>query len=191
MYQHVCKECGKTFESYKKASCFCSNTCKFSYNHKTFMESANKLINKKFGKLTVLDVKIEKQHTKCLCLCDCGNKIWVNASNLKNGHTTSCGCYQKEVALKTNLKYLEKHRKENHIENTNLSKITSSISKNNRSGVKGVYWHSQSKKWVAKLNFKGKSYLKEFVKMEDAIKYRKELEEKYFKPILEKYDKAD
>ena len=32
-----------------------------------------------------------------------------------------------------------------------------------------------------------KSHQKAFKNKEDAIKYRKELEEKYFKPILEKY----
>lgn len=30
------------------------------------------------------------------CVCECGNKKTVCASNLKRGTTTSCGCFQKE-----------------------------------------------------------------------------------------------
>ena len=146
------------------------------------------LIGKKFGKLTVVDTKIENHKTKCTCVCDCGNKSEVYSANLKNGHTKSCGCYQKEKAL-NNIKYLTAHKNKNFVNRTNLDKIktVSQNQKNNVSGVKGVFWHSQSQKWTAKLNFKGKSYQKRFVSKEEAIKYRKSLEEKYFKPIIDKY----
>ena len=43
--------------------------------------------------------------------------------------------------------------------------------------------------WIANLIFQKKTYKKAFENKEDAIRYRKELEEKYFKPILEKYKK--
>ncbi len=45
----------------------------------------------KFGKLTVLK---ELGHNKILCKCDCGNTKIMNKSNVKNGHTSSCGCAQ-------------------------------------------------------------------------------------------------
>ena len=189
MYQHICENCGKIYENYKKNSTFCSIDCRVSNHHKEFLAKSKKLIGKKFGRLTILDTKIENQKTKCFCLCECGNKIWTSSSNLKNGHSISCGCYQKEVALNNNSHYLEKYRKENHIENTNLNKLNSIIQKNNKSGIRGVYWHSQSKKWVAQLSFKGYRHSKEFKKIDDAIKYRKELEERYFKPFLDKYKK--
>lgn len=35
------------------------------------------------------------------CRCDCGNEILVTSTNLKNNHTKSCGCLQKEAASKT------------------------------------------------------------------------------------------
>lgn len=73
---------------------------------------------------------------------------------------------------------------------TNLGRLNSSRSKNNKSGCKGVYFHSQKNKWVAKLNFQGKSYSKAFSDIDEAIAYRKKLEEKYFKPILDKYNKS-
>ena len=55
------------------------------------------LTGKKFNRLTVIKrVKNNKKATKWLCKCDCGNYIEVQAGNLKNGHTKSCGCYFKE-----------------------------------------------------------------------------------------------
>lgn len=191
MYTHICKECKKIFENNSKTSSFCSIKCRAYFQHNKFLLKSKELINERFGRLLVLETIIKNGKTKCLCLCDCKNKIWVNGCNLKNGHTISCGCYQKEKALNNNAHYLEKYRKENHIEGTNLRRLNSSKFKNNKSGIKGVYWHSQSKKWVAKLNFQGKSYTKEFNKIEEAINYRKELEEKYFKPILDKYKEID
>ena len=52
------------------------------------------IIGKKFGFLTVIDLDhVNKNHaTYWLCECDCGNMITVRGSNLKNGHTKSCGC---------------------------------------------------------------------------------------------------
>ena len=32
------------------------------------------------------------------CRCECGNEVIVLGSNLRNEHTTSCGCYQRERA---------------------------------------------------------------------------------------------
>lgn len=32
------------------------------------------------------------------CRCECGNEVIVSGSNLRNEHTTSCGCYQRERA---------------------------------------------------------------------------------------------
>lgn len=63
------------------------------------------------------------------------------------------------------------------------------MQKNNTSGTTGVHWQSHNRKWRAKLIFQGKTYKKDFNKIEDAIKYRKRLEEKYYKPILDKYTK--
>lgn len=40
-----------------------------------------------------------------LCRCDCGNTVKVMGDNLRKGHTSSCGCYAKEVASKVNRKY--------------------------------------------------------------------------------------
>lgn len=56
------------------------------------------LSGQRFGRLFVCErapdhVKTNGGHqTTFRCLCDCGNTTVVLAYNLKNGHTTSCGC---------------------------------------------------------------------------------------------------
>ena len=46
-----------------------------------------------FGRLTVLDFAYVKNQTSYwYCKCVCGNKIIVRGADLKNGHTSSCGC---------------------------------------------------------------------------------------------------
>ncbi|MBU3186517.1 hypothetical protein [Clostridium estertheticum] len=57
------------------------------------------LSGKKFGRLTVKSrSNFNKRRIKYNCICDCGNEIEVIGDNLKRGKTTSCGCYQKELA---------------------------------------------------------------------------------------------
>lgn len=51
----------------------------------------------------------------------------------------------------------------------------------NTSGVKGVNWHSSKNKWRAFIGINGKHiHLGSFTNFEDAVKARKEAEEKYF-----------
>ena len=58
------------------------------------------LIGQKFGRLTVIsfneEVSKQKGYSCWNCKCDCGNEKVIRGNSLKNGHTTSCGCYQKE-----------------------------------------------------------------------------------------------
>lgn len=66
------------------------------------MGAKRNLINQTFGKLTVISElpKEERPNPKKVywrCLCECGNLTLVQASNLTNGHTTSCGCKRAEV----------------------------------------------------------------------------------------------
>lgn len=35
-----------------------------------------------------------------LCQCDCGNRIVVRGDQIRNGHSQSCGCLQKEITIK-------------------------------------------------------------------------------------------
>ena len=58
------------------------------------------MIGKKFGRLLVisLDHKVKGKGSYWKCLCDCGNTVVVIGQNLRNGHTKSCGCYNRELA---------------------------------------------------------------------------------------------
>lgn len=68
--------------------------------------TAEDLTGKTYNRLTVLFRVKNNGAThgaKWRCLCSCGNVIDVLASNLKTGHTLSCGCLQKEKTSKTQL----------------------------------------------------------------------------------------
>ena len=41
--------------------------------------------------------------TYWVCQCDCGNIVSVLSTNLKKGHTKSCGCLNKELVSKRSL----------------------------------------------------------------------------------------
>lgn len=58
----------------------------------------------KFGRLTVIKEVGRDKNKKYqwLCRCDCGNEKVVIGDHLKDGHTTSCGCYAKERASQAN-----------------------------------------------------------------------------------------
>jgi len=55
----------------------------------------------KIGRLTVIGLSAKKRNSKTLhwdCICECGGVVTVAGNNLRNEHTKSCGCLQKEAA---------------------------------------------------------------------------------------------
>ena len=64
----------------------------------------------KFTRLTVIEEKGKNKYGSYmwLCKCDCGNEIVVDGASLRNSHTKSCGCYNKDVASKNMKKQIEK-----------------------------------------------------------------------------------
>jgi hypothetical protein len=68
------------------------------------MKKQENLIGKRFTYLTVIDqfqeIKNGKQRYFALCKCKCGNLTKVQRGALKNGHTKSCGCLNKELSKK-------------------------------------------------------------------------------------------
>ena len=65
------------------------------------------LVGQRFGRLVALEPLAKRQGNKIiwLCLCVCGNKCKVATSNLRRGHTKSCGCLLKETAKKRATKH--------------------------------------------------------------------------------------
>lgn len=61
------------------------------------------LTGQKYGRLTVVkEVERNGYTRRWLCKCECGNETIVTQPNLRNGHTTSCGCVQREKTSKSN-----------------------------------------------------------------------------------------
>lgn len=63
------------------------------------------LCGKVFGKLTVTEQDSDyvspkgSRLVRWKCRCECGKEVSVSQSNLVSGHTSSCGCYQREKAI--------------------------------------------------------------------------------------------
>ncbi|WP_252227992.1 AP2 domain-containing protein [Clostridium sp. ZBS3] len=151
------------------------------------------LIGRTFSRLLVIDYasKGKYGHNQFKCVCKCGNKLIVTASNLLSGNTKSCGCLNIEKCTsRINGEYARKRNKESSTayKGTRICNLDRHTQVNNTSGVTGVYWNAQKHKWYAKIKFRQKQiHLGYFEYKEDAMKARKEAEEKYFKPIIEEY----
>lgn len=136
-------------------------------------------VGKRFGRLTVLEYGgREYRHTErsratvnlWKCRCDCGKEVTVPQPELQSGESQSCGCLQKERAIKT-LRLLD------GTSVTILERSRSSLRRDNKSGFTGVYQES-SGKWAAYITFKKKRYwLGRFSTKEEAVKARKRGEE--------------
>ncbi len=62
------------------------------------MSNKTELTDQRFGRLMVLHEDGRDKHKNVLwkCKCDCGSEVTVRGSDLRNGHTTSCGCFHRE-----------------------------------------------------------------------------------------------
>lgn len=90
-----------------------------------------------------------------------------------------------EIADHINKDRLDNRKTNLRILNKNKNSINCGLYQNNTSGCKGVYWVDKLHKWEAGIYFNNKNiYLGVYDNKEDAIKIRKEAEQKYFKNIL-------
>lgn len=71
------------------------------------MHCTESLIGKTYGRLTVIEERIdkEKKRTVCKCICECGNEVDVLSNSLKTNHTISCGCVKSQMPFEIK-KYL-------------------------------------------------------------------------------------
>ena len=62
-------------------------------------------IDNRYGYLTVIERAPNNKEGRAMwkCKCDCGNEVIVLGKHLRSGNTKSCGCYQKERAIQSNL----------------------------------------------------------------------------------------
>ena len=69
------------------------------------------LTGQRFGRLVVLHEAERSKIGKIrwLCQCDCGNTVIVQTGHLRSGHTQSCGCRARDIAVKVNTTHGQKH----------------------------------------------------------------------------------
>lgn len=147
-------------------------------------------IGDRFGRLTVVGF----DGTRAVCQCDCGNLKKIRKTSLTHSTepTRSCGCIQVEVARRIGSKTIAQNSKKQIERNvayrTNLQVITqSSPNRLNTSGVKGVSWCKSRNVWESYINVHSKRiHLGRFSRFEDAVKARRDAEEKYHKPLIER-----
>lgn len=82
------------------------------------------------------------------------------------------------------------HRNHNKLDNRKLNLRTatpnqntmnSSLRSDNKSGITGIMWNKRNNNWYVQIGINGKNkYLGSFENFEDAVKARKDAEEKYF-----------
>lgn len=141
-------------------------------------------IGEKHGRLTFVEnINVElngQEYSTGLgkFICECGNEYIGHISRVANGNTKSCGCLLEEISLKT-------ARNVNMKDRTNIGRIKANKPTiRNKTGIVGVNWNNSKKLWEASISFQKKKYKKRFEKFDDAVAYRKEMEEKLFAPFL-------
>lgn len=135
-------------------------------------------IGRTFGSLTVVAYDGKrggKHYWRCRCLC--GGEKTVCQSNLKAGHTKSCGCLSDPAGTR------------HFVEGTCIESIRSrKVFASNSSGVRGVYKNRQTGRWTAQLTFQGKTrYLGSYESLEAAAEARAEAEQQIFDRFLERH----
>lgn len=134
------------------------------------------LTGQRFGMLTALEPAEDiGSMTAWKCRCDCGKELVVQTAHLRSGQT-SCGCKP----------YW------NFVDGTFIELLRSkTVRKNNTSGVTGVEWLPDIKKWKAVIFFKGKRHhLGCYENFEDAVAARKLAEEQYHDSFVRQFDEA-
>lgn len=158
---------------------------------KAYAKSDKKLIGKTFGELTVLKRVNNQGNSRYLCRCSCGKEIILVGAALLAGQQKTCGHvhdkgYEKFSEIKDlGTKDLESKR----VEGTSLYAITTKKPINNSSGYKGVSYMKNKGKYRAYIGLRGKQInLGLYDTAEEAYQARLAGEEKYYKPILKKYE---
>lgn len=192
-YMCECLKCGTTHSVSKSAlklgkSTMCRACARKNGTRKIHYE----IIGKKFGRLTVTGWEIdEKNRTIYTCDCDCENTTTASYNELVvTKKKQSCGCLKSEVNRETIKKTygpMRETQEKAQIGGTLAYALDAKVSKNNKLGVKGVSKMSNGK-YRAYLNLARKHHhLGIYNTLDEAIQARKEGEDKYFKPILDKY----
>lgn len=189
--------CGKTREvadsSLRRGiSLSCGHLKVKKRKEQSYKESDKKTIGKRFGRLVVMRRANQDGPSKYVCQCDCGNTTIVDLGHLTSGRVISCGCLKKQTSKKSMnvIKDLGHKKLESLlVEGTSLANITEKTSKNSTTGYKGVSYDKRRKKFRAYLTIRGKQInLGYYDTVEEAHQARLKGEEKYYEPLIDKYN---
>lgn len=147
------------------------------------------LTGQRFGKLTTIYRTNEKKNSSYIwvCQCDCGKTTKVSSNALLSGNSKSCGCRRTEAIKETMDKCGTVADHVNLIDGTCIEKLEyKKLKKNNTSGYTGV--QVRGNRWIAIITFKKKMYyLGSYSNLEDAVRVRREAEERIFGKFLDWY----
>ena len=139
-----------------------------------------------FGRLTVLG-RSEKRSPRGArttpmweCRCECGNITYKATDTLKNPDLSMCQTCAMSYAAE------QARSKAGYADGTQLTKLNVKTEESdNLSGVRGVYFDSKKGLYRARIRFQKKLYnLGTYKNLDDAIKARRQAEEKYFEGFL-------
>ena len=102
--KYLCKcDCGNQIEvETNNLTSGNTQSCGCLQKDRTRITNLKSLIGKRFGKLTVIE-RVENNrfnHVCYKCKCDCGGITIVDATNLRNNNTNSCGCIKSKGEMK-------------------------------------------------------------------------------------------
>jgi len=147
------------------------------------------LISRRFGKLVVIG-RSDKRGSRGArtvplweCRCECGAICYKATDTLTNPEISMCNdCAGKYATEKA-------RAKAGYVDGTQISKLTSTkLISTNTSGARGVYFDKRTGLWRARLKFKGKLMnFGSYKNFEDAVKARKEAEQKIYGAYLDNY----
>lgn len=194
---YTCRcDCGTIKEVYysnltngKSKSCGCEKIKQMV--QREYDATDKKVLGKKFGMLTPIKRVNSTGAARYLCKCDCGKNTITKATSILRGLTKSCGClkvksggFNDDKIQQQGAKKLESKR----VEGTSLYAIQTKKPSNNTSGYKGVSFVKSKNKYRAYITLRQKQIsLGLYNTAEEAAIARKKGEEKYFKPIIDKY----
>lgn len=157
--------------STKSCGCARQDACK---------RRAKDITGQRFSRLVALEPLDKRMGGSVvwLCRCDCGKETEASYNSLVHGNTKSCGCLLQENRSLEKLRY---------IDGTCVDLVEKQrLRKNNTSGYTGVV--SYRGRWRAQITFKHKAYnLGNYDRIEDAVKARKQAEERIFGNFLDWY----
>ena len=169
---------GRHLTSLQSQSCGCLKTELF------VKRTQRDLTNMPFGKLRAVRKTDLRKNGSVVweCECKCGNIAYVRSASLVQGNTKSCGCLNATQSRKNLLDRLSV----DIVDGTKLSALNSTPPSDNTSGVRGVNYERNTRRWRASIGFKGVVYdLGSYDHLEQAAKARKAAEEIIWKPFLE------